>query len=81
MTYAARPTEFVPCVSETPTSVAVAKRRGILGRIYDAILESRRKRAELDIARFLERSGGRLTDEVELRMTQRLIKGDWNMRD
>ena len=81
MTYAARLTEFVPCASEKAARPAVAKRRGIVRRIYDAILVSRQRHADRDIARYLERTGGRITDDIERRMTQRLLSGDWNMRD
>ena len=45
------------------TSGAVAHKTGILWRIIDAIVESRQKRADREIRRFLARSGGRLTHD------------------
>ena len=80
MTYAAHPREFVACASATPAR-PVARRRGVLARIFDAVFESRMKHAERDIARYLERTGGRMTDDLERRMTQRLLTGDWDARD
>jgi hypothetical protein len=49
-------------------------------RIFDAIFESRQKQADRDIARFLARSGGRFTDDIEREITQRLLTGNWNPR-
>jgi hypothetical protein len=48
-----------------------------LRRIYDAVFESRQKQAERMIAAYLERTGGRFTDDIERRLTDRLISGDW----
>jgi hypothetical protein len=53
---------------------------GILLRIFNSIFESRRKQAERHIADYLARSGGRLTDNVEREMMQRLLTGDWSYR-
>ena len=81
MTYAAHHRDLVPCFRDkaaTTRSDAVANKAGVLRRIFDAIIESRQKRADRDIARFLARSGGRLTDEMEREMTQRLLTGNWN---
>jgi hypothetical protein len=81
MTYTAYSGDFVPYRSDTTACHAAERRPGILWRIVDTIFESRRRQAEREIARYLERTGGRLTDDVELRMTQRLLGGDWNARD
>ena len=80
MSYAPRPNEFIPYLPERIAAKrrAEAKRRGILRRIFDAIVESRQKHAERELARFVERTGGRLTDDIERRMTEHLTRGDWN---
>lgn len=57
------------------------RRRGILRRVADAVCERRRKRLERDIAYFIELRGGRITDEVERQITQRLLGGGWRQRD
>jgi hypothetical protein len=51
-----------------------------LRRILNAIFESHQKQTDRDVARFFIRSGGRLTDELEREMTQRLFKGNWDPR-
>ena len=79
MAYTAYSGEFVPFRSDKPAGQA--GRPGLLRRIFDAIFESRMRHAERDIARYLEGNGGRLTDDIERRMTQRLITGDWTVRD
>ena len=48
--------------------------------MLNTMLEWRQKQADCDIARFVARSGGRLTDEIEREMTQSLFKGNWNPR-
>ena len=40
-------------------------RRSLLGRLLDALIEPRRRNAERQFARLIERSGGRLTDNIE----------------
>ena len=48
-----------------PQRHAGANRDNILRRIFNAVSASRRRHADLEIARFIARSGGRLTDDVE----------------
>jgi hypothetical protein len=83
MTCAAHHRDLVPRFRDnaaTTRSDAVASKAGILRRIVDAIVETRQKQADRDIARFLARSGGRLTDDMEREMTQRLLHtGNWNV--
>jgi hypothetical protein len=75
MTYAARPSEFVPCRQTQPADRG--SRRGLLRRIYDAIFQSREKQAERAIVAYLESTGGRFTDSIERRITERLVSGNW----
>ena len=58
----------------------VANKPGLLRRILNAIFELHQKQTDRDVARFFIRSGGRLTDELEREMTQRLFKGNWDPR-
>ena len=48
-------------------------------RAFDAVMLSRQKRVNDDIARYLERSGGRLTDQIERDIMQQLMH-NWNLR-
>ena len=46
-----------------------------------AMLESRQAQADREIARFLARSGGRLTDDMERRLTEHLLSRNWTVRE
>ncbi len=48
---------------------------GRFRRLLDRYLQWRQRRVEQDIAIRLGLTGGRLTDEIERRMTERLIGG------
>ena len=76
MTYAPRPNEFVPYF-EAPAALArrIPARRGLLRRILGGIFESREQHAERVAADYIARSGGRLTDEIERQITDRIIGG------
>ena len=53
---------------------------GLLGRIYDAIHASRQRQADRDVAAYIQRSGGRLTDSVERELMERVSRsalGEW----
>jgi hypothetical protein len=73
MTYAPHPSAFVSCRESEPAT----RRPGLLRRLYDALLESREKEAERVVAAYLERTGGRFTDDIERRLTERVISGEW----
>jgi len=82
MTYAAHHRHFTPYFADkaSPKSNAVTKKPGVLWRIFDAIVDSRQKRADREIAGWLARSGGRITDDIEREMTQSLLTDNWNVR-
>jgi hypothetical protein len=79
MTYLARPNEFIPCHGGRPADRigGAARRPGLLRRIYEAIHRSRQTQAERVVATYLESTGGRFTDDIERRITERLITGEW----
>ena len=81
MTYAADLRHFAPPAADAASSGAVTNKPSLLRRIYDAIIEARQRRADQDIARFLERSGGRLTDSIEREMMQSRWSDNWKARD
>jgi hypothetical protein len=82
MSCVAHQRDLMPCfgVKALRKSSAVANRPGLLRRVLNTMLEWRQKQADYDMARFVARSGGRLTDEIEREMTQSLFKGNWNPR-
>jgi hypothetical protein len=51
-----------------------APRRGLLSRFYAAMLESRQRMADREIARYLHLSGG-LTDTTEREIERRFLSG------
>ena len=48
-------------------------RRGLLRRLVDAMVASRQRQAEREIARFLQANGGRLTDNLEREIERRFL--------
>ncbi len=83
MTYAAHHENFVPYIGgEGPKKrETVARRFGVLRRVFDAVMRSRQRHADQQIAAFLARSGGRLTDDLERELMRRISTSDWRLRD
>jgi len=50
------------------------ERRGRLRRIFDAVMEARQRDAERDIRRLIGCSDGPLSDELERRITEHLMR-------
>ena len=48
---------------------------GIFARLLDAIATSRQRQADREVARFIEMNGGKLTDDLEFRIEQRVLHG------
>ena len=82
MPYAAHPWDRLPSFRhEASTGAnAVSNKNGLLRRIFNAFMESRQRQVDQDIARFIARSGGRLTDDMEREITQRFLTGSRNPR-
>ena len=51
---------------------AVSPRRGFWHRVYEGIVKAQERRAEREIARYLESHGGLLTDDMERQVMERL---------
>jgi hypothetical protein len=76
MAYVLNVQEFLPLARgkrRTPASNLPASKPGILRRIVQAMFEWRQAQADREIARFLARSGGRFTDDIERRLTEHLL--------
>ncbi len=50
------------------------RKRGLLGRFLDGLIEARQREAEQQVARLLARSGGKFTDSLE-RQAERTFLG------
>ena len=48
-------------------------KRGVFRRILDAVVESRQRQADREIARFLRTRGGKLTDDIEREIERRFL--------
>jgi hypothetical protein len=51
---------------------AASPRRGFWHRVYEGIVKAQERRAEREIARYLESHGGLLTDDMERQLMERL---------
>jgi hypothetical protein len=54
---------------------AARPKRGLFARLLDAIMESRQRQAEREIARLIELRGGKLTDSLEFQISQHALHG------
>jgi hypothetical protein len=80
MTYAAHHRDFGSGSEAAATRDAVAAKTGVLPRIFDALLGSSHNQADREIAAFVARRGGRITDDLEREMTHRLLTSNWSDR-
>jgi len=58
-----------------------ADRPTFLRRLLAAVIESRQRKANRELAQYIARSGGKLTDEIEREMMQQLTRTDWRNID
>jgi hypothetical protein len=81
MAYVARPSDFHGAVPvKTPAGNATpAPRRGFWSRLVDAVLDSRQRDAEQEIAGYMARRG-KLTDNMEREIASRYATGNWGPR-
>jgi hypothetical protein len=81
MSYAAHTRDFGSLVSQPPSKGdAVPKKAGILRRMFDAVMETRRRDIDRQISRFIAaRSGGSLTDDLEREISHRLSTSNWSV--
>jgi hypothetical protein len=47
---------------------------GVLRRMADALIQWRQRKADREVAAYIQRSGGRLTDSVEREMMERVTR-------
>ncbi len=54
--------------------------RGVFRRLVDALIDWRQRKADREIADYIARSGGRLTDSIERELMERVSRsalGEW----
>ena len=66
---------FIPTIREAFSVVEPkpASAPGLFTRMFNAIHASQTRRAERDIARFIEASGGRMTDDLERKIERHFV--------
>lgn len=76
MAYA--PTDFAPrerVFTKTSSTPARTAKRGIWRSVLDAMMASRQRQADREIARYLHLHGGKITDETEREIERRFLHG------
>ena len=63
------PSSYLPGAASA--AAAEQPRPGLLSRLLQAVMTSRRIRAEAEVARFIEERGGRITDDLEREISRR----------
>jgi hypothetical protein len=63
-----------PLCAEVGSALTVAgPRRGIFRQVIDAVADSNRRKAEREIARFIQHNGGRITDDLERAIERKFL--------
>ena len=85
MAYVARPSSFQDHIQPYPPTVTADSQQkapsqpGLLRRAFDAIMESRQRRVQRDIERFVGPYRRRLTDSLEREINDRMYSHGWNI--
>jgi hypothetical protein len=58
-----------------PATAERPERKGFWRRVYEGFMASQQRRADREIARYIERHGGLLTDDMERQIMSRLAGG------
>lgn len=79
MSYVAHHKDFDSFVGRQaiPKGETVAKKIGLVRRIFDALMQSRQRDVDRQIARFL--AGRAFTDDLEREISQRLMTSNWSV--
>jgi hypothetical protein len=56
-----------------PTRAPASNSRGLLRRFFDAMMASRRRQVDREIARFIHDNGGKFTDNIEREIERRFL--------
>ena len=67
-------TTYTPHYAGTEAAAATAPRKSFWRRVFDRLVETQQRRADREIARFLESHGGLLTDDMERQIMQNLSR-------
>ncbi len=60
---------------DTTLTRDTAQKPSLLARFFTAMMESRQRAAEREIARYVHLNGGKLTDSIEFEIERRFLSG------
>jgi hypothetical protein len=66
---------FSHALTDDTAATRAAGKPSLLSRFFAALMESRHRQAEREIARYIELNGGKLTDQLEFDIEQRYLSG------
>ena len=81
MNYAAHQRDFVPCLDRGVAPKRAAGKPGVLQRIFDAMIDSRRSFADRELDRVLNFSGRAFSDALEREMLEPMSRPKWAHAD
>lgn len=64
---------FILSRTAAATTEARPQRRGFMAKLLHLVQESQMRRAEREVARFIEARGGRLTDDLERQIERHFV--------
>ena len=73
MSYTSSAIERAFKTTYAPAKASTAPKRGLFGRMLDAMAAARMRQAEADVARYLADTGGKFTDEAEREIERRFL--------
>ncbi len=81
MAYTTHSGDFGQCSDrEAPVANGVGVKLARLARrLTDALEAQRQREVDREIARYLARSGGRITDGMEREIMQKVLASDWSL--
>ncbi|HZP70422.1 MAG TPA: hypothetical protein VFB29_10805 [Pseudolabrys sp.] len=60
-------------MADTASTATPPARRGLLGRLYEAMIAPHQRQTEREIARYVRHIGGKFTDEAEREIERRIL--------
>lgn len=64
---------YAPAKAATKQAIKAAPQRGFFARLFDAMMVARMRQAEREIALYIDRTGGKFTDEAEREIERRFL--------
>ena len=79
MSHVARQSDFHGAAVHSPAAAATQPRRSVFRWLYDAVMLSRHRQTERDIARVVSWRDGGFNDRFEQEIAERFYSDGWNV--